>query len=620
MIIIDSSSIAYRSYFALQRADLKTPDGRESGAVYGFLQTLLSLKKSFPGHDLVAVFDSSKPSFRRDYYEGYKANRERMPEPLAAQVEALVENLPFFGCPVLKMEKFEADDIIASLVRVHSFSEDILILSKDKDLAQLVKKNICLIYPGKSGDWNVMNEKTVKFKFGVEPSQIKDFLVLTGDTSDNIPGVPGVGPKTAAKLLEKGGDLEEIIRNPEIYASKKIALSIKNSKDIIDRAKKLIELKSDLEVPDIQALKNKKVSKEFMDFLIQWGLKKMARELGFERDEKLDLDREEKSLYFEGGFISASHRDGILLWSGEELDLSDDKNILKKRKDKNIIVSDDIKRIMVDENFIPDKFEDLGTASYIIDPESGPFDCVSIVRKHTGIISSFEKSLLSLPGLWKILKTEMDRLKLVSLYENIEKPLIPIVSEMEKRGVYIDCEYLQKMSLSFTKELQEIEEGIRKITGREVNPRSPKQLSDYLFDELKLPSVSKTKTGLSTDSHALEQIRALHPIVDLILEHRFISKMLSTYIDVIPSLTDENRRLHCKFDLRATATGRFSSRDPNLQNIPFKNPRAKEIRKAFKAPGGKKLLSADYSQIELRLAAHLSGDETFLKAFRDGED
>lgn len=620
MIIIDSSSIAYRSYFALQKADLKAPDGRESGAVYGFLNTLVSLRKTFPSHDVVAVFDGKKPSFRRIFFEEYKANRERMPEPLAEQIESLIGGLPYFGYPVLRMEGFEADDIIASIVTAYDSFGDIFIVTRDKDLAQLVKKGVSLIYPGKSGNWDVMNEKAVFAKFGVVPSRIKDFLVLTGDASDNIPGVPGIGPKTAAKLLENGRDIDTIIENPKIYATEKIAKSIEQSRQTIEKAKILVELKTDLSIPVPEDLKNTPASPEAAEFLKEWGMKKIAGDFGLELKENPQFFPHDFSTEDIEGIAAVSCDDDRLFAFQKGVCQEVSPGDLERIAGNNILVSDDIKKSAVRAGFMPAVFEDAGTASYLINPENGPYDCVSLVKKHEGIFADFKTSLSSLPVVWKKLEKEMIGQRLYDLYREIEKPLIPIVTKMEKAGVFIDGAYLEKMSAIFSEDLKKIEEEIRKEANCDINPRSPKQLANLLFDKLKLPHVTKTKTGFSTDSYALEQIRALHPLVGMILEHRFISKMLSTYIDVIPGILDENSRLHCKFDLRATATGRFSSYDPNLQNIPMKNPRAREIRKAFRAPKGKKLLSADYSQIELRLAAHLSRDKTFLDAFRNGED
>ncbi len=618
MILLDAFSLAYRSYFALQKAELRSPDGRESGVVYGFLQTILSLKKTFSSHDIVAVFDGKKPSFRKEIYPEYKSNRQKMPEALSEQIESLATGLPKFGCPVLRMEDFEADDIIASLVNAYSSREEILIVTRDKDIAQLVRKGVSLIYPDKYGKWDLIDEKRVKVKFGVEPSKIKDYLLLTGDSSDNIPGVPGVGPKTAVKLLQESGGIDNLIENPSKYASARITRSIEQSSATIEKAKQLIELRQDLKVPSIEELKVKLQEKEAADYLVEWGMRKIAAEFGFKNKKEEILSTEKLHSEYISGYIGVSILEGRIYASdGRACRIILPEELMNY---EDSIVSDDIKELAQVSDVMPQKFEDAGTASYLLDPESGPFSPEALAGKQLKMQLNPEESIRSLPLVWKNLRNSMKDYGVIDLYENIEKPLIPIVYKMEKKGIFVDTPFLRQMSVYYKEELDRIEEKIKEESGGNVNPRSPKQLAFFLYEKLKLPAVSKTKTGYSTDSYALEQIRAFHPVVEMILEHRFISKMLSTYINVIPDLVDDSSRLHCKFDLRSTATGRFASHEPNLQNIPIKNPGAREIRKAFRAPDGKKILSADYSQIELRLAAHLSGDETFLEAFRKGED
>ncbi|MBN1619225.1 hypothetical protein JW890_00740 [candidate division WOR-3 bacterium] len=477
MILLDAFSLAYRSYFALQKAELRAPDGRESGVVYGFLQTFLSLKKTFASHDIIAVFDGKKPSFRKEIYPEYKSNRQKMPEALSEQIESLATGLPKFGCPVLRMENFEADDIIASLVKAYGSREEILIVTRDKDLAQLVRKGVSLIYPDKYGRWDMMDEKKVKVKFGVEPSKIMDYLILTGDSSDNIPGVPGVGPKTAVNLLQESGGLDNLVENPSEFASVRIAKSIEQSSASIEKAKRLIELRQDLKVPGPEELITTSSESEAADYLEEWGMRKIAAEFGFKNKKDETLSMEKINLTYVPGYLGVSILEGKIYASdGRSCGVISSEELTDSEKS---IVSDDVKELAHASGVMPLKFEDTGTASYLLDPESGPFSPEALAGRHLKMHIDPEVSIRALPAVWKNLQNSMRDYGVIDLYENIEKPLIPIVYKMEKKGIFVDADFLRQMSVYYTEELDRIEKKIKEESGRDVNPRSPKQLAFF---------------------------------------------------------------------------------------------------------------------------------------------
>ncbi|MGC9365614.1 MAG: DNA polymerase [bacterium] len=621
MIFIDGTAFAYRSFFALQQANLTTKDGREVGAVYGIIQTLISLEKTFNDLNIVVVFDPPQPSFRSEIYPEYKAKREKMPDSLKKQIEVLKQGLAYLGYPVLVYDDYEADDILASAaVQLAPHVDNFKIVTGDKDLFQLVNEHVTVVSPDRKQKWVIMDRGKIFQKFGVYPEQIKDYLCLTGDSVDNIKGVPGIGPKTAAKLISKAKNLKNLIDQPKSYTTASIAEKINNHLEDIELADKLIALKTDLSLPSPDKLTRKKPGDKARLFLQSWDLVKVASQLDIDLNKSesisLKLNGEIKSDIIS---ISKLENEWIAYGGGKFTKIT--QNIMDKLK-PNKFLSDNFKQFMLEYSLKPEygDVEDVGTMAYLIDPEAEQYDPVSLSRRFLQEYLSLPQSIEKMGLIYQKLKQNLGELNLTELYYQIELPLIEIVARMEKRGVLIDVEWLKFMSIELNKDLNKIEKEIAQLAGAEINPRSPQQVAHLLYDLLKLPVLKKTKTGRSTDSQTLEKLISSHSIVEKILEHRFLSKLLSTYVEVIPDMVDSRQRLHCKFNLRSTATGRFSSSDPNLQNIPIRNERARQIRKAFITENGWKLLSADYSQIELRIAAHLSEDPTFIQAFKKGED
>lgn len=619
MIIVDGTAIAYRSYYGLIKANLKTRDGRECGAIYGFLKSIASLLKDFDNSDIVVIFDSPGPTFRKEMYSEYKANREKMPDSLIGQIEALVDGLKLLGFPVLRIPGVEADDVIASIASEFEHIK-LKIITNDKDLMQLINENLTIVSPGKKREWMIYDRENVFNKFGVYPEQIKDFLSLVGDSSDNIPGVPGIGPKTASKLLLNSSNLDNLLEKPEEFTSKKIADKLIEFKEKILFARELITLKKDVKIPSEKELKRSKSNINASQFLKSWELNRIANDFGISLNTE-DITVNSTSFDKIKGEIIGLMKIDSLWYCGNKSGITrlQEEN-LKKLEYFKAIITDNYKEFLNEYKLYCRNYFDIGTASYLLDPEKGNYDFISLVRRYLNLYLSPLECLNNSEEIYFKIKKNIEEKKLKNLLFEIEFPLIPIVHKMEEKGVLIDLDIIKKMKNELERNLSDIEVKIIETAGIFVNPRSPKQVAELLFDILKLPVIKKTKTGRSTDAEVLEKLSGKHSVVNELLQHRFLSKLLSTYIDVIPGMVDEERRLHCKFNLRATATGRFSSSDPNLQNIPIRNKRAREIRKAFIAPSGWKLISADYSQIELRLAAHLSRDRTFIEAFNNDED
>ncbi len=619
MIIVDGTAIAYRSYYGLVKADLKTRDGRECGAIYGVLHSIVSLIKDFGDNDIVMIFDAPGPSFRKEMYSEYKANRKKMPDSLIDQIEALINGLKLLGFPVFRIPGVEADDVIASIASEFEHIK-LRVITNDKDLMQLVNENLTIVYPGKKREWMIYDRENVFNKFGVYPDQIKDFLSLVGDSSDNIPGVPGIGPKTASKLLLNSYNLDNLLEKPEEFTSKKIADKLIEFKEKILFARQLITLKNDVKIPSEKEFKRSKLNRNASQFLKSWEMNRIANDFGISLNSK-DMTVNNISFDKIKGEIIGLIKIDSLWYCGNKSGITQlQKENLKYFENFKTIITDNYKEFLNENVFYCKNYFDIGTASYLIDPEKGNYDFISLIRRYLNLYLSPYDCLNKSEDVYFKIKKNIEEEKLKNLLFEIEFPLIPIVHKMEEKGVLIDLDFIKEMKNKLEGNLSDIEAKIIETAGIIVNPRSPKQIAELLFDILKLPVIKKTKTGRSTDAEVLEKLIGRHSVVKELLEHRFLSKLLSTYIDVIPAMVDDERRLHCKFNLRATATGRFSSSDPNLQNIPIRNKRAREIRKAFIAPSGWKLISADYSQIELRLAAHLSKDRTFIEAFNNDED
>ena len=698
LVLIDGTAYLYRAYHALP--PLKNTKGENTGAIHGFLKAINKIIEDFDPKNIGVVFDAKGKNFRHKIYTEYKANRSSMPEELAEQIPKLYEILELMGLPPIIISEVEADDVIGTLSKKFKKIGGVKIFSGDKDFAQLVDKNVTIINPV---SLDIMDERAVKKKFGVEPSNIIDYLALVGDKSDNIPGVPGVGGKTASRLINKYGSAEEIINKHELIPGK-VGDSIKIYKDQLRLSKILATIKLDVDIPlnlkdlikyeskkealikiykklELNSFLKKEIStenqeviekKEDKKLLINYDIivdKKIFLELlkSIGKKKFISFDLETTSLDYikaeivgisiaidtkESYYIPLAHEDQFKY---EQLPI---KFVLDKLKP--ILENTSIKKVghnlKYDRNVLINYkitlngiSHDSMLLSYIFDSTAIRHGLDNVSEKYlsyktihyediagkgakqipfaevdieTAAEYSCEDALVSLElynYLWsKVSKDE----NITKVYKDIEMPLLPILSNIERNGVLIDSKKLFKLSKELEIELQSIQKKCFKITNKEFNLNSPKQLQEILYEDLEIPVSKKTPTGKpSTDEDTLQFLSESYELPKLILDFRSLNKLKTGYTDKLPlQISNKTGRVHTSYQQAITATGRLSSTEPNLQNIPIKSSQGKKIRNAFVAEQGKKIFAADYSQIELRIMAHLSGDENLLKAFKNKID
>ena len=727
IILLDGNNIAYRAFYALP-ATIATSSGTITNAVLGFTSMLLKLIEEQRPDVIACAFDSRGPTFRHEIFNDYKATRKKMPDELIGQMPLIKEVIKAFDIKILEVEGYEADDIIATLASAapNKFNET-LIVSSDKDILQLVSREVKVMSIKKGiTDTVIFNEEKVQEKFGIIPEKIKDFLALTGDSSDNIPGVAGIGPKTALSLLKVYGSIEEIYENVEKIKNEKLKALLIANKEIALKSKELVQLKTEMEINVDEVFngifKNvdyKKIEHIF-DTLEFSSLKKRAeniiKKIGKSSDESLvSDDSKQKKIEITGGGI----RQNLFL---NELDIEKiKKDEIKKVFISNpvllngVIISDEsgnswfvdesnlhssqasksLKSIMENETIEKSGFDlkqiykylksfqitingvliDYKIIYLLLNPVKADISLNEIVKDlleveiddflakdidiSSNIAEPVNKNLKNNQMSFSFTAEEKEKpiifydpatvikelgpiLKLVSLYkkidrilldkineENIEKlyyeieaPLVKVFAEIELKGVYIDKKYLDGLIKEYEVDINRLTDEIYNLCDEEFNINSTQQLAQILFEKLKLQTSKKTKTGFSTGAGTLLAIIDAHPVIEKILNYREKVKLKNTYLDVLPNLINPgDSRVHTTYNQLGTTTGRISSNNPNLQNIPVRTELGKQIRKAFiPGEGYDLLLSADYSQIELRILAHLADDEDLISAFNSGQD
>ena len=693
LLLVDGSSYLYRAFHALP--DLRSSDGRPTGAIYGVLNMLQKLIKSERPDYLSVVFDTPAKTFRHDIFPDYKANRQKTPEDLIAQIEPLHQLIINLGLPLIAVDGVEADDVIGTLaLEADKKGIKTLIATGDKDMAQLVTENIHLIDTMKN---LTMGPAEVKEKFGIQPDRFIDYLSLAGDTSDNIPGVEKVGPKTAIKWINEYGSLDGVIQNADQIKGK-IGENLNTALDRLDLFKTLVTIKCDVEmdsnISDLtigesnegllyEQLSDLGLHGLIKQFEIEPSEKESAADKNYqtirtekELDELMGLinqadyvsfDTETTSLDYmlaelvgisialkpnEAFYIPINHN-----YEGAEKQLEQDF-VLKALKP--FLESDEIPKIghnlKYDRHILQNTGIDLkGTLldtmlfSYVnnstitrhnLDAVSkrylniNPTSYEDVAGKGTKQIPFSEVSIdvasdyasedadISLKLYEHIEPLVQKEAKLAKLYSEIEGPLIYTLGDIERNGVLIDSEKLSQQSKELEVKILKLESKVQKNAGEDFNLGSPKQLQEILYEKLGLPVIKKTPKGQPSTSEAvLQELSMDFPIVHDILSYRAISKLKSTYTDKLPKMINSNTgRVHTSYHQAVTATGRLSSSDPNLQNIPIRSEEGRRIREAFIAPEGYKILAADYSQIELRIMAHLSKDQGLMDAFAKGQD
>jgi DNA polymerase-1 len=676
LFLIDGTSCLYRAYHAIP--PLTTSKGLPSNATYGFAQTLRKILKSYAPEFIGVAFDLKGPTFRHELYEEYKAERPPMPDDLGMQIPYIKKLLKAFNIPVLEKDGFEADDVIGTLVRKFSGSGlTLVVISGDKDMFQLVGDDCRVLDHVNDREYG---EDAVREKFGVEPSRIADLMGLAGDPSDNIPGVPGVGVKTAAKLINLFGSLEGVLKNIDRAPGKKLKVNLAEYKEQAVLSKELATLHADVPIiceisslrytePDFKALESLLKELEFTRLikevipagrediktttvLTEKELKGLVVSLKESRLLAVSLQGGEgegdgprpavaakplgiglSSAPGEGVYIPVLEGAGVGLPEGVILKHlkkpMEDEGVKKSSSDakeltvffsrrgvklKGVVMDTSIASYLLNPTRFAHTLENVAYAYLGVRPEEATPEGVSAAAGACGKASI----VLRLTG---VLEKRLKEAGLTDLFHEMELPLSRVLADMELVGVKVDRKMLEDLSVEIDGELKALEGELYGAAGYRFNINSPKQLSVLLFEKLKLKPLKKTKTGYSTDETVLTTLSEVHEIPRNIMNYRQLAKLKGTYVDAMLALIDPaTGRIHTSFNQTVTATGRLSSSRPNLQNIPIRNEFARKIREAFVAEEGCLLLSADYSQIELRLVAHFSKDPVLIDAFTKDED
>ena len=615
LVLIDGKSVFYRGYYAM--GALSLPDGTPTGGVYGFAAIAMEIVKKLNPTKIVVAWDSKTSTAKRKaVYEDYKAGRVKPGEDFYTQIPLLKRLINDLGWSFIELDNYEADDIIGTLSKQadETGNYETYIISSDLDMLQIVDSNTHMwrILKGFSNIEKI-DVREVEEKYGIKKNQFLDLKALKGDSSDNIPGVPGIGEKTAAKLLNDYGTLENIYQNlDKTTGSTKTKLEA--GKDSAMMSKKLAEIMFDAPIS----------LKDIPDFIfdkdnIITGLKKLqfnslirkfeASEKGLSRSINGDGPFTEQPKPVTTGLRERSEKDAFLTPS------SDAARESTVSSPKDLILDWDIKSLMHENPEIAKKIQsgakywDLGQAEFLLNPldrnQSDKYDPMDFRMAY----QIQYRELTKIPRLYNI-------------YTEFDLPLIPVLYKMETKGMLIDRDYFAKLRTEYEEELHALEQKIYTLSGTTFNINSPIQLSEVLFTHLNLTAkgIKKTTRGYSTGAKELDKLKNEHPIIEEIIKYRETSKLLNTYIIPMPDLADDNDRIHTTFTQNVTSTGRLSSKDPNLQNIPVRTEEGKRIRAGFIAEKGKKLVSADYSQFELRLAAVLSGDQALIDDFNNGID
>ncbi len=721
-VIIDAMALAYKAYFAFINRPLSTKKGEQTSAVYGFVSQILKVLEEHKPDYIAVAFDSKEKTFRHERYEAYKSSREEMPEDMVPQLERIKQIITALRMPIYILPGYEADDIIGTaLKKAENLNLNSLAITPDKDYFQLITDKTKIVRPGKSTDEVIIyDKKKVIDELGFEPKYMVDYLALIGDSSDDIPGVPGIGPKTAIPLIQKFGTIESIYENIDKIEKESIRKKLLENKDKAFLSKELATIYTEVplnfnfdeakfEKPDFEKLKeiflelefkslyskllnvygnanviNTKVEQEtikesssFNKEDVDYKLIRSSQELEelinqLKNSEQFVFDTETDGLkpyqikiagislcteIKKAFFIPTDpDNDSIGLFSKSNRGALPVSEVVKKLKP--IFENKKIKKICQNGKYdiavlrhhnitVENFYFDTMLASYVLDPDQKhnmddlaqkylnykPIPLSDLIGNKKEPSKIFEVDLQTLANysaedaditfrLYKKLDEELKKENLQKVAYDIEFPLVPVLEDMEYGGIKVDIEALKQMSKDLELLMDNYATQIYRLAGKEFNINSTKQLQEILFEKLKLSTGRKTKTGFSTDARALESLRGEHEIIDVILNYRQVAKLKSTYTDALPNLINpKTGRVHTSFNQTAASTGRLSSNDPNLQNIPIRTDLGKEIRKAF-VPRDKNylILSADYSQIELRIMASICEDEYLMGAFQKGED
>jgi DNA polymerase-1 len=698
LYLIDGYSLIYRAYFAFISRPLLNPEGKNSSAIFGFFRSLLQLLRLRSPTRLAVVMDSRTPTFRHERYPQYKANREKAPQDLHDQVAPIEEILSALGIACLRCDGWEADDLIATLAaRCKSENRECYILSGDKDILQLVGGGVYVIQPPKgSEDFQVLDRSGVMASRSIYPEQVIDYLALTGDQSDNVPGVAGIGDKTARKLLAQYSSLDEVYGELGTLQPESLRKKLAAGRENAFLSRELVRLRTDAPV-QVEAEKLTVAGldrKAAIPLFARQGMNSIVAELGGRVEEELGAARLEPGIFPAvlkeetlAQWIEEAKRAGVFAFDTETDSLDPlrarpvgfslataagracyipvkaagvsvlDLGVVLEQLGRLLLdpdltlVGQNIKydyKVMASLGMTPRcRFFDTMVAAWLLDSERSSYGLDNLALQllnyktihYTDVVGKeAERTLADVElseaadysgedaevtfRLYRLLQPQLERDGLLALFNDLEMPLVGILADMEIAGIRLDTAELAAYSRELEGELERLEGEIFSLCGRRFNVRSTKELQQVLFDELRFPSIKKTKTGQSTDNYVLMELaRSGEKVPELVLAHRLLSKLKSTYVDALPRMVNpRSGRLHTHYIQTGAATGRLASKDPNLQNIPVREESGRRIRRAFVPDSGHLFLSADYSQIELAVLAHLSEDPMLQEAFLRQKD
>lgn len=667
LLILDGNSLMNRAFYALP--PLTNADGLNTNAIYGFINMLFKMKEEITPDYIVTTFDLKAPTFRHKEYVDYKAGRKKMPPELAEQFPVVKELLEKLAINIFEIEGFEADDLIGTLSRFAvEKGIEVYIVTGDKDALQLADDNVKVVINKKGmTEKEIYDKKRFLEEYSITPKQFIDVKGLMGDNSDNIPGVPGVGEKTAFKLIVEYGSVENVLMNIDKISGNKLKENLLKYSEQAVFSKKLATIITDVPIEiDLASIKSKDNYdiKAIRELFTRLQFKTLLNKLPEDEEEKAlseitvdfkivdtisdfkkycDLFKTKIYAIFEienENIYSKMDINKIYINFNEVVYAINFKQIINEDKEsaiselKKIFEDETIEKVIHDSKSgytVLKKLDislknlcfDTKIAAYLIDPARADYDLGELIKDELNIDVSKEEELKAikevylLKDIYEKLKEKISAANMEELLYKVEEPLIEVLAAMETRGFKVDKPKLTELGEKFSKEITETQNEIFSLAGEEFNVNSPKQLGKILFEKLDLPVIKKTKTGYSTNAEVLEKLKDKHPIIEKITFYRQLAKLYSTYVEGLKLVIDVDERIHSSFNQTVTTTGRLSSTEPNLQNIPIKYEMGREIRKVFIADNEKSvILSADYSQIELRVLAHIADDENLISAFK----
>ena len=647
LLVVDGNSILNRAFYGIRL--LTTKDGQFTNAIYGFLTMLLKIQEDVTPDAVAIAFDLKAPTFRHKAYEGYKSNRKGMPEELHQQLQPLKDLLTLLGYTIITKEGYEADDILGTLSHTCKVKGDECVLATgDRDSLQLINDKVTVrLASTKGGKANAIlyDEKKIMEDYGVTPRQLIEIKAIQGDSSDCIPGVPGIGPKGAGDLIQRFNNLDYIYENLDTIDIKDgMRKKLRENKDSAYMSRMLGEIKLDIPIdtdinhylvnctqPDEASRMMAKL--ELFSLIDKFKLKEIdsveetpKEKKKYSLNEKNTIDLSGKELYIYSNSKSKGDIDYLyIIEENEIIKTNDIDTVLKSENKKYVYSSKELFAYADKTGFeIKNLVFDVTLASYLLNPNSSSYDIDKLngeyeVETYDGE-DEFLCNIAPMVDLCNILEKKIDECNQKKLLEEIEIPLSNVLARMENLGFAVDKQGIEDFGKMLKENIENLKSEIYNSVGREFNINSPKQLGVALFEDLALPCKKKTKSGYSTSADVLESLKNQHPVVSMVLQYRTLSKLNSTYCEGLLKVIGDDGRIHSSFNQTETRTGRISSTEPNLQNIPVRTELGREMRKFFTAREGWVLVDADYSQIELRVLADISGDKNMIDAFKNNQD